>query len=83
MRLDGATHHRLPREERMRGYREAEIRQADYFFDAFDDAVPVAVELRRKHGRRHRPDLAQSVNPRHRMGGPGERAGPVWAEIAR
>ncbi len=45
--LDGDKSHRLPREERMRGYREVEIRQADYFFDAFDAAVPVAVELRR------------------------------------
>lgn len=31
----------------MRGYQEVEIRQADYFFDAFAGAVPVAVELRR------------------------------------
>jgi tRNA(Leu) C34 or U34 (ribose-2'-O)-methylase TrmL len=45
--LDGARGRRLPREERMRGYQEVEIRQADYFFDAFADAVPVAVELRR------------------------------------
>ncbi len=29
------------------GYKEVEIRQADYFFEAFDGAVPVAVELRR------------------------------------
>ncbi len=47
VRLDGAKRHRLPREERMRGYQEVEIRQADYFFGAFEDAVPVAVELRR------------------------------------
>ena len=47
VRLDGAKRHRLPREERMRGYQEVEIRHADYFFDAFEDAVPVAVELRR------------------------------------
>ena len=50
VRLDGAKRHRLPREERMRGYKEVEIRQADYFFDAFAEVkgiVPVAVELRR------------------------------------
>ena len=38
---------RLPREERMRGYKEVEIRHADQFFDPFENAVPVAVELRR------------------------------------
>jgi tRNA(Leu) C34 or U34 (ribose-2'-O)-methylase TrmL len=38
---------RLPREERMRGYQEVELRQADHFFDAFGrDVEPVAVELR-------------------------------------
>ena len=47
VRLDGDRRRRLPREERMRGYKDVEIRQADYFFDAFDGAVPVAVELRR------------------------------------
>ena len=47
VRLDGARGQRLPREERMRGYQEVEIRQADYFFDAFENVVPVAVELRR------------------------------------
>ena len=47
VQLDGTKRHRLPREERMRGFQEVEIRQADRFFDAFADAVPVAVELRR------------------------------------
>jgi hypothetical protein len=45
--LDGAKRQRLPREERMRGYKEVEVRQWDQFFDAFEDAVPVAVEMRR------------------------------------
>lgn len=37
---------RLPREERMRGYAEVELRQFDYFFDEFEkDVVPVAIEL--------------------------------------
>ena len=31
----------------MRGYKEVEVRHADQFFDAFEEAVPVAVELRR------------------------------------
>lgn len=44
--LDGSKQNRLPREERMRGYAEVEIRNGDYFFDAFSRAVPVAVELR-------------------------------------
>lgn len=42
--LKGAK--RLPREERMKGYRDVELRQFDYFFDQFNDSVPVAVELR-------------------------------------
>lgn len=45
--LDGGKGRRLPREERMRGYRDVEIRHGDYFFDAFTGAIPVAVELRR------------------------------------
>lgn len=37
---------RLPREERMKGYREVQICHGEYFFDAFpSDVVPVAVEL--------------------------------------
>jgi tRNA(Leu) C34 or U34 (ribose-2'-O)-methylase TrmL len=37
---------RLPREERMKGYREVDICHGDYFFDAFPSHVtPVAVEL--------------------------------------
>lgn len=38
---------RLPREERMKGYRDVELRQFDYFFEQFErGVVPVAVELR-------------------------------------
>lgn len=37
---------RLPREERMRGYKEVELRQHEYIFEHFKGAVPVAVELR-------------------------------------
>lgn len=39
--------YRLPREERMKGYKDVEIRQHDYPFDEFErGTVPVAVELR-------------------------------------
>lgn len=37
---------RLPREERMKGYRDVELRQYDAFLDQFEDVTPVAVELR-------------------------------------
>jgi len=37
---------RLPREERLKGYKDVELRQFDYPFDAFSGAIPVAVELR-------------------------------------
>jgi tRNA(Leu) C34 or U34 (ribose-2'-O)-methylase TrmL len=48
VQLVGERRHRLPREERMRGYQEVELRHADRVFDAFDPSVvPVAVELRR------------------------------------
>jgi tRNA(Leu) C34 or U34 (ribose-2'-O)-methylase TrmL len=48
VRLTGSRRgSRLPREERMRGYQEVELRQAERFFDAFErGTVPVAVELR-------------------------------------
>jgi tRNA(Leu) C34 or U34 (ribose-2'-O)-methylase TrmL len=45
--LVGERGFRLPREERMRGYQEVELRHSDQPFDAFAGAVPVAVELRR------------------------------------
>lgn len=48
VRLSGSKRARLPREERMRGYQEVELRHAEQFFDAFGpEAVPVAVELQR------------------------------------
>lgn len=44
--LDGSKGNRLPREERMKGYRDVEICHGEYFFDAFpSDVTPVAVEL--------------------------------------
>ena len=44
----------------MRGYKEVEVRQGDQFFDAFDDAAPVAVELRR-----NAESLIDFVHPEH------------------
>jgi tRNA(Leu) C34 or U34 (ribose-2'-O)-methylase TrmL len=46
VQLVGERRFRLPREERMRGYQEVELRHSDQPFDAFETAVPVAVELR-------------------------------------
>ena len=45
--LDPEKGERLPREERMKGYKDVELVAHDYFFDAFPkDVVPVAVEVR-------------------------------------
>jgi len=39
--------YRLPREERMKGYKDVELRNFDYFFDEFPrDVTPVAIELK-------------------------------------
>ena len=45
----------------MRGYKEIEVRHADPFFDAFKDAVPVAVELRNAES------LMDFVHPEHAL----------------
>lgn len=47
VRLDASRGYRLPREERMRGYKDVTLRRDDRFLDRFAAAVPVAVELRR------------------------------------
>lgn len=44
--IDRAKGERLPREERMKGYRKVDFARDDYPFDRFADAVPVAVEVR-------------------------------------
>lgn len=45
--LDVGKGERLPREERMKGYKDVELIQYDYVFDQFpSDVVPVAVEVR-------------------------------------
>lgn len=43
VRLDDGQ--RLPREERLKGYRDVEIRQFDYPFEHYQGATPVAIEL--------------------------------------
>lgn len=44
--LEGSKKERLPREERMKGYKSVDICHGEYFFDAFPkDVTPVAVEL--------------------------------------
>jgi tRNA(Leu) C34 or U34 (ribose-2'-O)-methylase TrmL len=39
---------RLPREERMKGFRDVDLRHFDHFFDQYEDGAvtPVAIELR-------------------------------------
>jgi tRNA(Leu) C34 or U34 (ribose-2'-O)-methylase TrmL len=37
---------RLPREERMKGYKDVQLIQYDYFIDQFEDVTPVAIEVR-------------------------------------
>lgn len=45
-RISLAGKHRLPREERMKGYADVDLRQYDYVFDQFSsDVTPVAIEL--------------------------------------
>jgi tRNA(Leu) C34 or U34 (ribose-2'-O)-methylase TrmL len=45
--LDTEKKERLPREERMKGYKSVDLIQFDYPFDAFDNGVvPVAIEIR-------------------------------------
>lgn len=44
--LEPSPGYRLPREERMRGYKDVTLRQEDRFFDQFASVTPVAVELR-------------------------------------
>lgn len=36
---------RMPREERMKGFREVELRHFDAFYDQFENVTPVAVEI--------------------------------------
>jgi tRNA(Leu) C34 or U34 (ribose-2'-O)-methylase TrmL len=70
VQLIGERRFRLPREERMRGYQEVDLRHGDLPFEAFDArAVPVAVELRRGA-----ESLIDFVHPEHAVYvfGPGD-----------
>lgn len=61
VQLIGERRYRLPREERMRGYRDVDLRHSEQPLDAFDTAaVPVAVELRH-----HAESLIDFVHPEH------------------
>jgi tRNA(Leu) C34 or U34 (ribose-2'-O)-methylase TrmL len=47
VKLDASKGYRLPREERMKGYADVELRQYDRVFEQFGpDVTPVAIELR-------------------------------------
>lgn len=46
VKLDPEKGERLPREERMKGFKDVELRQFDHIFDQFPGATPVAVEVR-------------------------------------
>jgi tRNA(Leu) C34 or U34 (ribose-2'-O)-methylase TrmL len=46
VRLDIEKEGRLPREERMKGYKSVDLVNFDYPFDQFNDVTPVAIELR-------------------------------------
>ena len=65
--LDIAYRRRLPREERMKGYADVEIINYDYPFEQFADAVPVAVEVRKKseplHDFEHPPNAVYVFGP--------------------
>lgn len=57
---------RLPREERMKGYREVELIGYDYPFDQFKDVTPVAVEVKQNSERLH--DFEHPENPLYVFG---------------
>ena len=65
--LDIAYRRRLPREERMKGYADVEIINYDYPFEQFEDAVPVAVEVRKTseplHAFEHPPNAVYVFGP--------------------
>lgn len=44
---------RLPREERMKGYRDVQLINFDYPFEQFQDVTPVAIEVRPNAERLH------------------------------
>ena len=58
--------YRLPREERMRGYKDVELRQFDYFLDQFADVTPIAVEL--KPNSEQLPEFVYPENPLYIFG---------------
>jgi tRNA(Leu) C34 or U34 (ribose-2'-O)-methylase TrmL len=65
--LDISYRRRLPREERMKGYADVEIINYDYPFEQFENAVPVAVEVRKNseplHSFEHPPNAVYVFGP--------------------
>lgn len=57
---------RLPREERMKGYKDVDQIQFDYFFDQFQNVTPVAVEVR--EGSENLLDFVHPENPLYVFG---------------
>ena len=53
VRMEVERRGKLPREERMKGYKEVEIIQFDRPFEQFQNVVPVAVEVRPNSERLH------------------------------
>jgi len=65
--LKGSKGYRLPREERMKGYKNVELINFDYFFEQFDRTVtPVAIELR--DGAEMLPQFEHPENPLYVFG---------------
>lgn len=59
--LDPAKGERLPREERMKGYKEVDLVNSDYWFDSMPTGVvPVAIEVR--PGSQQLPDFEHPEN---------------------
>lgn len=69
---------RIPREERMKGYKDVELRNFDYFFEQFDkDVTPVAVEIRPNS--ESLPDFIHPKNPLYVFGPEDGSLGSVQA----
>ena len=70
---------RLPREERMKGYKDVDLIQFDYPFDAFDNGtVPVAIELRDNS-----ENLAWFEHPEHALYVFGPEDGSIGKSVLR
>lgn len=57
---------RLPREERMKGYKDVDLIQFDYIFDQFDNCTPIAIEV--SPNAEQLPDFEHPENPLYIFG---------------